>query len=149
MLSWFKRLMKTILILTGLLVQLSAEAKQYVVHVNHVASLQPEHTVLNTLLQKDITIDTDRKTLKVRMSPACTQSNLCPEMVKYYQLNIKKLGSVIQAEGSLPLQSSPSLGKTMITMEKTADNSTLVKIHDASGTSTLVAGPMEETVILF
>ena len=147
--------MKATILLTSLLVLITtqtsiAEARQYVVHVNQALNIQPEHTTLNNLLQKDITIDTSAKTIKLRLSPEC-QSGVCPEMLRFYFLTISKMGEVIQAKGTLPLQSGPlsAPGQVILTIEKNADNATVVKIMDQSGTSTLIASPMEETTLLF
>jgi len=149
--------MKATILLTSLLFFIStqasisiAQARQYVVHVNQVVNIQPEHATLNNLLQKDITIDTSSKTIKLRLSPECL-SGVCPEMLKFYFLTIFKIGDVIQAKGTLPLQSGPlhAPGEVTLTIEKSPDNATIVKFMDQSGTSTLIASPMEETTLLF
>lgn len=142
--------MKTILILTSLFA-LNAQAKQFVVHVNHTANLQPEHGALNNLLQKDITIDTSAKTVKIRLSQECTLSNVCPEKLNFFTLQLKRMGTVIQAEGLLPLQTKPlqAPGKAVMTMEKNLDNATVITIRDQNGTSTLIASPIAESNLLF
>ena len=140
------------LILTLSLICLNAQATQYVVHVNHTATIQPNHSILNSLLQKEITIDTTAKTVKVRLSQECTLSNICPEMLRVYTLKLKKMNSsIIQAEGMLPLPVGPlqTPGVTLITMEKNLDHATAITIHDQNGTSTLIASPLEVSNLLF
>lgn len=145
--------MKATILLKCLLILITtqtstAEARQYSVHVNHVVNIQPEHMILNNLLQKEITIDTSTKTIKFKLSPKC-QSGVCPDMERFYLLTISKIGEFIQAKGTLPLQSGPlnASGKVTLTLEKNVNNATEVKIMDQSGTSTLIASPMEETTL--
>ena len=143
--------MKTLLIITGLLSQLSnAQATQYVVHVNHMAGIQPTHQALSSLLQSDITIDTSSNTVKVRLGQSCSLG-ICTEMLRIYPLQLTAMGNVIQAEGSLPLaiMALQNPGKVVLSMTKTADNSTIITIRDQNGTSTFVGSPIQEANTLF
>jgi len=144
--------MKTLLILTALFVQLSsnAQAAQYVVHVNHLAAIQPTHQALSTLLQSDITIDTTTKTVKVKLAASCSLG-VCTDMLRIYPLQLTTMGNLIQAEGALPLMTKPlqNPGKAMISMSKNADNSTVITIRDQNGTSTFIGSPIQTSDFLF
>ena len=142
--------MKTILTLTILfglnaISPATALARLYVVHVNHVETIQPEHKSLLSLLQKDITIDTATKSLRISLSPTCSPTHFCAEMLKFYTLKIKKMGPTIIAEGLLPIGNDLSNSKedVIITLEKNTNNATTISFHDNQGTSVLIASPLE------
>jgi hypothetical protein len=144
--------MKTILIIAAVLFQTTfAEAKQYMVRVNQAANLRQEHQVLQAMIQNKILINSSTRTLKITLNSDCSIALPCTEMLRQYTLTLKKMGSQIVAEGILPIQNENTLNptKTVVTIDQTANNSTLVRIQDRNGYSVFVGSPIEETELSF
>jgi hypothetical protein len=137
----------------------AAMAAQYTIYVTGSTHVSQTQTELNSLVQKQILVDTSAKTVRLQLAPVCNSGERCPEYIRSVtlaltQFDISHSGQVnsVRAEGNLDLNGKPTAAIIQISLN--ADNAMDIAITNSSECksthSSFVGGPASlSTAVIF
>ena len=130
-----------------------AMASNYSIYVTSSTHISPAQAELSTLVQKDIQIDTDAKTVSFSLATPCT-SDRCSQITRNITLALTQIQSEnaevssVRAEGTLYLNSKPTQAIVQITLNP--DHSmdiTITNSSDCKSThSSFVGSPASDVI---
>jgi len=74
--------------LSALATSVAAHAAQYEIYVTGATHISPSQNEFSTLVQKEILVDTTRKTVELQLAPVCPSGHLCSEMIRSLTLTL-------------------------------------------------------------
>ena len=114
------------------LIHSTAQAAQYEILVTHSVSVSPSQANLQTLVQKQILIDTGTRTLELPVSPVCSSSTSCSEMLHTVSFKItqasEKNGIVTSVTAHGTLITNGHTVPTVIQINSNPDNAMNISI---------------------
>jgi hypothetical protein len=127
----------------------NASATEYKVFVTQQTHISQGQSELGSLVQKDIIIDTDAKTVTLHLSPVCAAGSLCPEFIRIESLPLTKIESKNGRVSSITARSTTRVNKVENTnslkITLNPNNATDIVITDTTGKvsaeSTFVGSP--------
>ena len=111
----------------------SAMADRYEVFVTGSTHVSPSQTSLSNLMQKDIVVDTEQKSLYLQLASPCKPHMLCSQMIHALKMNLTQFVT----QNDQVTQVKAEINNMTVEMNLNADHAMDITITDSAGCKTI------------